>query len=203
MGTYITGDEFGSIAARTAIATSAGALLAKASGGDAMQGAVSAMLVHLFNYEKGRGQMGRSKLYKQKDTLSVIVIEGDIPFASEVNLMLSDPDNGEYGTPTGGDFTIGSLKKEDGSFELYSKSSVGYDAGQGGLGAVLAWDNKYPDTNMTFSMVYGVGIRLHFNNNGPSGVGFAFGWQRQGKFSELRRLWEKTNIELSTSIPIE
>lgn len=36
---------------RTAIATSAGALLAKATGGDAMQGAVSAMLVHLFNKE--------------------------------------------------------------------------------------------------------------------------------------------------------
>jgi hypothetical protein len=36
---------------RTAIATSTGALLAKATGGDAMQGAVSAMLVHLFNKE--------------------------------------------------------------------------------------------------------------------------------------------------------
>ncbi|MCH2042068.1 MAG: FG-GAP-like repeat-containing protein [Saccharospirillaceae bacterium] len=179
-GQYIGGNDVGNYFARSAVAVTTSALLSGATGGDAMQAAMTATLVHLFNYEgKGCGQMCRKRRHPKEDRLVILTVEGDIPGTAIFNLLFKP----ETPLPTGGEYAVGVLEYAEGGAKPYEKPNIEYDFGGGGARGLIAFDIKSPDSALTTNFVYGLGFRLHHDSSGAiSGVGFAVGFSGKSGF---------------------
>ena len=162
---------------RTATAAIVGGTTSVISGGKFANGAITAAMAHLYNQErtakkaKGtRGKIGRKRLYPKKDRVISLSAEVAFPMSSVAGEMMDKI------LPSGVEYEFGVLERADGSAELVSDPALAFDGGIGGFNAVAALDFKYPDTTTTLNLMYGVGVRIHFNNEGVSGVGFGVGY---------------------------
>ena len=190
------GAKFG----RTMIASASGALSSKATGGDAIQGALVAAMVHLFNGELRRDKM-KKKYAGKEDAYVGFTFEGSIPGLGLVQQLTNSDLPIDSGYVDIGFIQPGRDSLTSGGGDL----NGGFNFGESYGGAsVLSLNYREVDTVGSVDLVYGVGVKIHFDNEGMSGIGLAVGYSGSpkksfSKLQELYNMYKKTDISVTAS----